>query len=205
MLKVGLTGGYATGKSFVAKHLETLGCHIIYADSLGHQALSPTGEAYRQTLALFGSAVLNPDLTINRKKLAAIVFNSPDLLQQLNAIVHPAVFRLEERALIGFESQNPHGIAVIEAAILIETGRYKQMDRLIVVCCSPETQIARAIQRDHLTREEALQRMARQLADADKVRLANYVIDTDGIETETIAQTERIHSELRQLAEAPAS
>jgi dephospho-CoA kinase len=205
MLKVGLTGGYATGKSFVAKHLETLGCHIIYADSLGHQALSPTGEAYRQTLALFGSAVLNPDLTINRKKLAAIVFNSPDLLQQLNAIVHPAVFRLEERALIGFELQNPHGIAVIEAAILIETGRYKQMDRLIVVCCSPETQIARAIQRDHLTREEALQRMARQLADADKVRLANYVIDTDGIETETIAQTERIHSELRQLAEAPAS
>ena len=203
MLKVGLTGGYSSGKSFVANHLESLGCHLIYADQLGHHALSPTGEAYQPTLSLFGNDILNPDLTINRKKLAAIVFQSPPQLEKLNAIVHPTVFRLEQQSLIGFESQNPKGIAVIEAAILIETGRYKDLDRLIVTTCDPETQIARAIQRDHITREEALARIARQLPDADRVRFANYVIHTGGAPSETIAQTDRIHSELRQLAEAP--
>jgi dephospho-CoA kinase len=202
MLKVGLTGGYASGKSLVARHLQNLGCLVIYADLLGHQALSPTGEAYLPTLELFGDQILNPDATINRKKLAAIVFNAPDKLKQLNAIVHPAVFRLEQQALIGFESQNPKGIAVLEAAILIETGGYRELDRLIVTSCQPETQITRGMERDHITREEAMQRIARQLPDADRVRFANYVIRTDGDPNQTIAQVDSIHSELRQLAEA---
>jgi dephospho-CoA kinase len=202
MLKVGLTGGYASGKSFVAFRLESLGCHLIYADLLGHQVLSPTGEAHAPVLALFGKTIQNPDQTINRKKLAAIVFSSPDLLQQLNAIVHPAVFRLEEQALFGFESQNPHGIAVIEAAILIETGRYRQFQKLIVTSCPPETQIARAIERDHITREEALKRLARQLPDAERVRFAHYVIDTGLTPEETIKQIDSTYVKLRQLAEA---
>jgi dephospho-CoA kinase len=205
MLKVGLTGGYATGKSFVAKHLESLGCHLIYADALGHQVLSPTGDAYQPTLSLFGTGILNPDHTINRKNLAAIVFKNPALLEQLNAIVHPAVFRLEEQSLALFESENPNGIVVIEAAILVETGRYKHFHRLIVTTCSTETQIARAIARAHITREEALQRIASQLSEADRIRHAHYVIRTDGTPSETIAQTSRIYAELRQLAEAPLS
>jgi dephospho-CoA kinase len=204
MLKAGLTGGYASGKSLVAKHLESLGCFVVYADQLGHQVLAPTGEAYHPTLSLFGNEILNPDLSINRKKLASIVFQTPQLLDKLNAIVHPAVFRSEENALIGFESQNPHGLAVIEAALLIETGRYKHLDRLLVTSCDPETQIARAIERDRITREAALARIARQLPDADRVRFANYVIYTGGTPAETIAQTDCIHAELRQLAEAPS-
>jgi dephospho-CoA kinase len=205
MLKVGLTGGYASGKSFVAKNLESLGCHLIYADALGHQVLAPTGEAYQPTLALFGEAIQNSDKTIDRKKLASIVFKSPDLLQQLNAIVHPAVFRLEEQALIGFESQNPRGIAIIEAAILIETGRYKHFHKLIVTSCAPETQIARAMERDHITREEALTRLARQLPDAERVRFADYIVDTNADRTETIKQIREIFVQLRQLAEASST
>jgi dephospho-CoA kinase len=201
MLRVGLTGGYASGKSFVAKHLASLGCHVIYADALGHQVLMPSGEAYQPTLSLFGHDILNEDATINRKKLASIVFNSPDLLQKLNAIVHPAVFRLEEQSLIGFESQNPNGIAVIEAAILIETGRYKTLDRLIVTSCPLEIQVQRAMSRDQITREEAETRISRQLSDQERVRFANYVVYTGGEPHETIRQVNAIYAELRQLVE----
>jgi dephospho-CoA kinase len=193
MLKIGLTGGYASGKSFVAKRLEVLGCHVIYADKLGHQVLSPGGEAYQPVVSLFGTA--------DRKKLAAIVFQSPDRLNQLNAIVHPAVFRLEEQSLIGFESQNPHGIAVIEAAILIETGRYKAFDRLIVTSCPPEIQIQRALERDQITRQEAQARLARQISDAERVRFADYIVYTDGTPEETAVQVNSIYEELRQLSE----
>jgi dephospho-CoA kinase len=193
MLKVGLTGGYASGKSSVASHLASLGCHVIYADKLGHQVLSPGGEAYQPTLSLFGTA--------DRKKLAAIVFQSPELLKQLNAIVHPAVFRLEEQSLIGFESQNPHGIAVIEAAILVETGRYKAFDRLIVTSCPPEIQIQRAMARDQITRQEAETRLARQISDAERTRFADYIVYTSGTPEETIHQVNAIHTELRQLSE----
>jgi dephospho-CoA kinase len=150
---------------------------------------------------VFGKSLLNDDATINRKKLAAIVFNSPDLLQELNAIVHPAVFRLEEQSLIGFESQNPNGVAVIEAAILIETGRYKTLDRLIVTSCPLEIQIQRAISRDQITRQEAESRIARQLSDEERVRFANYVVYTDGEPEDTVRQVNAICAELRQLAE----
>lgn len=201
MLKVGLTGGYASGKSFVARHLASLGCHVVYADALGHQVLLPSGDAYHPTLSVFGKSLLNDDATINRKKLAAIVFNSPDLLQELNAIVHPAVFRLEEQSLIGFESQSPNGVAVIEAAILIETGRYKTLDRLIVTSCPLEIQIQRAISRDQITRQEAESRIARQLSDEERVRFANYVVYTDGEPEDTVRQVNAICAELRQLAE----
>ena len=119
MLKVGLTGGYATGKSLVAKELEGLGCHLIYADELGHEVLRPDGEAYAATVETFGREILNSDGTIDRKRLGEIVFASPELLEQLSALVHPAVIRLEERLIEEFQTKDPHGIAVIEAAILL--------------------------------------------------------------------------------------
>src|SRR5438270_13111161 len=128
MFTVGLTGGYATGKSFVAAELERLGCHLIYADRLGHDVLLPEGEAYGPTVAAFGEGILNEDGSINRKKLGAVVFSSPDLLQKLESFVHPAVFHLEHRMLEQFEAKDPGGIAVIDAAILIETGRYRMFD-----------------------------------------------------------------------------
>ena len=201
MLKVGLTGGYATGKTSVAVELERLGCHLILADQLGHIALQPTGAAYRPTIELFGPEILNRDSTINRKKLGSLVFDSPERLAQLNAIVHPAVFQLEQQMLADYERADPHGIAILEAAILIETGRYTHCDKLIVTACDQETQIVRGMQRDGLSRDAVLARLSRQLSLDEKKRYADFVIDTSGNKENTVKQVQQIFAVLKQLAE----
>lgn len=202
MLKVGLTGGYASGKSFVGGELERLGCHVIHADLLGHRVLKPGREAYGQTVKAFGAGILTPEGFIDRKKLGAIVFNRPDLLEKLNGFVHPAVIALEQKMMEEIAQQDPHGIFVVEAAILIETGRYVAFDRLILTACDEETQIARGMKRDHLTREQVLARLSAQLPLEEKKRHAHYVVDTSGPKEETVLQVEQIFRELKQLAEA---
>jgi dephospho-CoA kinase len=201
MLKVGLTGGYASGKSFVASELERLGCLVIYADRLGHRVLEPTGEAYGPTLEAFGPEILTPEGLIDRKKLGALVFGSPERLQTLNGFVHPAVFRLEEKELAAWKAEHPNGIAVIEAAILIETGRYRVLDRLIVTACSEATQIARAMHRDGITREAALARIGHQLPLEEKKKYAHYIIDTEGTKEQTAQQVKDVFNDLQRLAE----
>jgi dephospho-CoA kinase len=202
MIKVGLTGGYATGKSFVAGELERLGCHIIHADLLGHEVLQPTGEAYKPTVEAFGSGILDPDGVIDRKKLAGIVFANPELLKKLNGFVHPAVIRREEELIQDYAKANPNGITVIEAAILIETGRHAAFDRLILTVCDEETQIARGMKRDHLTREQVSARIGAQLPADEKKRYADYVVDTSGAKQETVRQVEKIARELREAAKS---
>lgn len=204
MLKVGLTGGYASGKSFVATELERLGCFLIYADKLGHEVLRPAGEAYAPTVDAFGPGILAPDGAIDRKKLGSLVFASPELLAKLNGFVHPAVFRLEEQLLKQFALANPDGIAVIEAAILIETGHYRAFDRVILTTCSAEVQIARAMARDGLSRDQVLERLSRQMPVADKKRYADFVIDTEGPKSQTLLQVARIFEELQQLQVTPS-
>jgi dephospho-CoA kinase len=204
MLKVGLTGGYATGKSFVAAEFERLGCHIVFADQLGHATLQPGGAAYAPTVELFGVDILLPDSTIDRKKLASIVFNAPDQLAKLNAIVHPAVFQLEERMLAGFAARDPRGIAILEAAILIETGRYAHCGKLIVTACGQETQIARGMKRDGISRQEVLARLGKQLSLEEKKRFADFVVDTSGSKEDTVKQVQQIFLLLKPLAEAGA-
>ena len=200
MLRVGLTGGLASGKTFVGHALEELGCHVIRADELGHQALLPGAEAYQLVIQEFGNGVLADDGTIDRRQLAKLVFESPEQLAKLNAIVHPAVFRREERMMEEFSVADPRGIAVVEAAILVETGSYKRFDRLIVVVCTIEQQLERAMRRDSYTREETLARLKRQLPLEEKVRVADYVIDTSGPKEETLAQTRAVYESLRSLS-----
>lgn len=200
MIKLGLTGGYATGKSFVAEEFERLGCHVVYADKLGHEVLQPGGEAYAPAVELFGPSILNGNGTIDRRKLAGVVFQSDESLERLTAIVHPAVFRLEERLLAQYEAADPEGIAIVEAAILIETGRYKLFDRLILVVCDPEIQIARAMKRDSVTREQVLARLGRQLPLEAKLKYADYVVDTSGSKAETASNVREIYRTLRQSA-----
>jgi dephospho-CoA kinase len=200
MFTVGLTGGYATGKSFVAAELERLGCHLIYADRLGHEVLLPDGEAFQATVDAFGREILTSDGTIDRKKLGAIVFGSPDLLKLLETFVHPAVFRLERRMLDHFEREDPDGIAVIEAAILIETGRYKMFDRLILTTCDEETQIARSMKRDGISRAQARERIARQLPLEEKKRHAHYVVDTSRDKEQTLAEVRQVFRDLKLAA-----
>jgi dephospho-CoA kinase len=204
MLKVGLTGGYATGKTFVACEFERLGCHLILADQVGHATLQPGGAAYDPTVQLFGRDILLPDSTIDRKKLASIVFNAPDRLAALNAIVHPAVFQIEEQMLANFANRDPQGIAILEAAILIETGRYAYFDKLILTACNQETQIIRGMKRDGITREGVLARLGKQLSLDEKKPYADFVVDTGGSKEETVKQIAIVFQALKPLAEACA-
>lgn len=199
MLRVGLTGGLASGKSFVARELENLGCLLIRADELGHQALAPTGAAYAATIREFGQAILNPDRTIDRRKLAALVFHDPAQLAKLNALVHPPVQAEERRLMDQYAATHPHGIAIVEAAILVETGSYRDFAKLIVAVCGEDQQIERAMARDSMTREQVLERLSRQMPLAEKIKYADYVIDTSGTKESTLAQTRAVHQALRAL------
>ena len=199
MLKVGLTGGLASGKSFVGEALAALGCHLIQADELGHEVLLPGGEAYADVVREFGTGILNQDRTIDRKRLAAEVFEKPERLEVLNQLVHPHVFRRERELFEQFEESHPHGIVVVEAAILIETGNYKAFDRVILVECNEELQIERAMKRDHLDREQVLARLRRQMPLAEKRKFADFVIDTSGSKEETLRRVRDVYDALRRL------
>src|SRR5207248_1448727 len=143
VLKIGLTGGLATGKTHVAAVLARLGCRVLSADELGHQVLLPQGEAYHDVVRKFGRQILGPDGLIDRRLLAADVFASPERLQELNALVHPHVIHRQEMWLAELSKADPDAIAVVEAAILIETGSYRRFDKLILTVCSEEMMIRR--------------------------------------------------------------
>jgi len=200
MLRVGLTGGLASGKTFVGEQLAALGCYVIQADEIGHQVQAAGAEAYDEIVREFGSGILRPDRQIDRRLLAQQVFGSPDRLQKLNEIVHPLVRARIEKLISEFAARQPDGIAVVEAAILVETGSYRFYDRLIVVVASEEQQIERAMARDHINRQEAVERMRRQMPLAEKVKYADYIIDTTGAKEHTIEQTRRVYESLRSLS-----
>jgi dephospho-CoA kinase len=197
MLKVALTGGLASGKSFVGKTLAQLGCFLIEADKLGHEALNPGGEAYEAVVREFGGGILDNEKRIVRRRLAAEVFDNAERLALLNGLVHPPVRARIERLIQEYADREPHGIAVVEAAIHIETGGYRNYDRVILAWCRPEQQIERAMARDGISKEEAEARLRRQMPLEEKRKFAGHVIDTSGTKEETVRQTEAVYKELR--------
>jgi len=203
MLKVGLTGGLASGKSFVGHALADLGCLLIQADLLGRQVLEQGGETYDAVVATFGNQILDPDGKINRRRLARIVFSdhadSQQQLAKLNALVHPRVKERERDLVTEFAREHPDGIAVTEAAILVETGSYKDYDRLIVAVCRPQQQIERSMERDGVSREEVLNRLSRQMPLEEKVKHADFIIDTSGSKENTLQQVQTVYDSLRKL------
>ena len=180
MLKVGLTGGLASGKTYIASCLEGFGAYVAYADQFGHETLRPTGEAYAEVIREFGVEVLDRDGFIDRAALGAIVFADQQQLKKLNAIVHPHVFQREEAFFDQVTAEYPTGVAVIEAAIMIEIGSYKRYDRIVLADCPLETQIERFMERNKASREQALARIHRQMPLEEKRKYADYVIDTSG-------------------------
>ncbi|HUJ50165.1 MAG TPA: dephospho-CoA kinase [Bryobacteraceae bacterium] len=200
MLRVGLTGGLASGKSFVGQALADLGCYLIEADQLGHQVLLPDGEAYAGVVREFGPAILDREGFIDRKKLGALVFDHPERLEKLNRLVHPPVGERQARMIAEIGQRDPKAIIVVAAAILVETGSYRRFDRLIVVTCTLEQQIERAMKRGPYSREEVLARLSRQLPLEEKVRLADYVIDTSGTKESTLEQVRAVYNSLRSLS-----
>ena len=199
MLRIGLTGGLACGKSFVGEALASYGCYLIRADELGHEALARGGAAFEPAVAEFGCDILDPAGEIDRRRLAARVFGDAEALARLNRLVHPAVQRREEQLMAEFRAREPQGIAVVEAAILIENGRYKSFDRLILVTCSEEQQVARAIHRGGLDEAEVRARLSRQMPLAEKRKFADFVIDTSGAKQETLRQTRAVYETLRRI------
>ena len=201
MLRVGLTGGLACGKSFIGQELERLGCHVIHADVLGHEVLAPGGEAYARVLQRFGASMVNPDGAIDRPRLAELVFKHPDELAALNAIVHPAVRQREEKIMDDIARADPQAIAVVEAAILIEAGAFERFDSLIVAYCPEQLQLERALARDPaMSEHDIMARLRRQMPVEEKRKFAHFVIDTSGEKEETLRQTREIYTRLRQLA-----
>jgi dephospho-CoA kinase len=199
MMRVGLTGGIGSGKTFVGEALAGWGCYVIHADELGHQVLAQGGEAYESVLREFGRKILNSDGAIDRPRLAAVVFGHPERLAQLNALVHPAVLRREDEMASTFFAREPHGIAVVEAAILIETGSYRRFDKLILVFCERELQIERALRRNGAVEVDIRTRIERQMPPEEKRKYADYVIDTSGTKEATLRQARAVYEGLRQL------
>jgi dephospho-CoA kinase len=199
MLKVGLTGGIASGKSFVGEALAGYGCLLIQADELGHAVMAPGGEAYEPVVREFGREILTGDGAIDRRALAARVFADPDRLARLNALVHPAVIRREEESIAAFGAAHPDGIAVVEAAILIETGSYSRFDKLILVTCAVEQQVERALRREGALEGDVRARISRQMPLARKRKYADFVIDTSGEKEDTLRQTRAVYDVLRRI------
>ena len=200
MLIAGLTGGMACGKSFVATTLRQLGCHILEADEVAHEVIAPGGEAYDEVLEVFGADLLDADKCIDRTLLAQRVFGHPGKLEKLNSIVHPAV---RARALRDFEeigTRDRHAIIIYVAAILIESGAYREVDKIIVVTCTREQQIERAMHRPGAILGDVMARLERQMPLDEKRKFADYIIDTSGQKEDTLRQTERLYEELRRLA-----
>ncbi|HVY91876.1 MAG TPA: dephospho-CoA kinase [Bryobacteraceae bacterium] len=192
MLIAGLTGGMACGKSFVASELRRLGAHTIEADELGHQVLAPGGEAHEAVLKAFG--------TTDRAELSSRVFGKPEELARLNAIVHPAVRERAAKMVAEIQAADPAAVIVYVAAILFESGGMAGMEKTIVVTCSEEQQLERALERPGATRENVLARLAHQMPMAEKLAKADYVVDTSGTKEDTLRQTKLIFEELRRLA-----
>ncbi|OGL43629.1 MAG: dephospho-CoA kinase, partial [Candidatus Schekmanbacteria bacterium RBG_16_38_10] len=183
MLLVGLTGGIATGKSLVSEILRGLGTYIIDADKIAREVVEPQKPAWLEIVEFFGKDIVNKDRTINRKRLGEIVFNDPLKKRKLEEIVHPRVIEEENRMLKEYLKIKPDGIVIIDAALLIEAGSHKRVDKLIVVYADKETQTKRLMERDGLSRTDTEKRIASQMPLDEKVKMADFVIDNSkGIE-----------------------
>jgi dephospho-CoA kinase len=200
VLIAGLTGGLASGKSFVARAFGDLGCEVIEADQLGHEVMAPGGQAYAPVVEAFGGDILSADGRIDRRALAARVFHDPPALERLNAIVHPAVYLSSQERFREIEARRPDAIVIYVAAILIETGQQKRFDKLILVAAPREQQIERALERPGATEVDVLGRIEQQLPLERKVPLADFVIHTGGTKEDTLRQTKIVFEELRKLA-----
>ena len=184
MLRVGLTGSIAVGKSFVASVFEQLGCHVLDADDTAREVVLPGTDGLDAVVQRYGKEVLQPDGTLDRSYLGQLVFGNEQLRSELNSILHPRIIERQDEILREWEKEDPNGIAIVDAALMIESGGYKRFDKLVVVHCRPEVQLERLMLRNKLGRDEAQKLIDSQMPQEEKQRFADYLIDTsDGFET----------------------
>jgi dephospho-CoA kinase len=207
MIKVGLTGGIASGKSLVGRMFTELGAHTIDADELAHELMAPGEPAYKEIVEKFGDTILNPDKTVNRSKLAELAFDKKrPRIYELNRILHPGVIQRYEKWMDDIEKKEPDAIVMLEAALLLEAGLRRRFDKIIVVTLNQQRRIERWAQRFNLDAEtarlEVTRRMMAQAPDEAKLQAADFVIDNTGTVEETKAQVKKTYDAL--LSEAHA-
>ncbi|MCA9483406.1 MAG: dephospho-CoA kinase [Nitrospina sp.] len=199
-LLVGLTGGMGAGKSTVSDLLSHLGAHIIDADQICRELVEPEKPAWREIVETFGKVVLTDDKTLNRKKLAGLIFDDPEKKSRLESILHPRVFEEEQRVFTQIAAEAPRTVVILDAALLIESGNYRKVDKVILVTCDPEERVRRVVAQGRVSREEALRRLSNQMPERDKVPLADYVLANDS-SIENLEQKVRpLYDELKRLA-----
>lgn len=197
MLKVGLTGSIAVGKTYVCEILRELGAFILDADLTAREVVEPNKIGWKKIVENFGQEALQSDNTLDRAKLSAIIFADEAKRQLINSIVHPLVIEAQNEWLAKLEAEQPQGIAVVDAALMIESGGHQRFEKLIVVWCEPEIQLERLIARNNLSREDALRRIKAQMSQEEKKKYADFSIDTsEGFEA-TRQQTIEIYEQLK--------
>lgn len=212
MLRVGLTGGIAAGKSVVGEMFVALGAHLVQADRIAHSLMRPGEAVYNEVVRHFGREVLDPDGGVNRAKLAEAAFGCASgdegarasRIEDLNRIVHPAVIRSQDEWMEAIGRKDPHAVAIVEAALILEAGAADHFNRLIVVTCGPEQRAARFAARQKVdmetARKEVARRMAAQLPDEEKIKSAHFVIDNSGSLENTRSQVQRVWESLHEEA-----
>lgn len=200
MLKVGLTGSIAVGKSFVCECLRDLGAHVLDADTTAREVVARGMPGLRAIADAFGDDVIREDGELDREKMASIIFADNEKRAVLNAIVHPLVFEAQAAWLGSIADMEPDSIAVIDAALMIESGNYRNFEKIIVVWCEPEIQLRRLMERNMLTQEAALRRISAQMPQDEKKRYADYLIDTSGGFDSTRRLTAEVFGQLRLLS-----
>ena len=199
MLKVGLTGSIAVGKSFVLGVLAELGCHVLDADATAREVVAPGTPGMKAVVDAFGDEILNSDRMLDRGKLGAIVFADETKRLQLNSILHPFIIAAQDEQMRAWEKEDPQGSAVVDAALMIESGGYRRFEKLVVVHCRPEVQLERLMARDELSRADAEQRICAQMAQEEKKTYADFLIDTSEGFDSTRRQTESLFHKLSAL------
>ena len=207
MLKVGLTGGIASGKSLVSHTFTELGAHTIDADEIAHELMHPGEPVYDEIIKSFGSEILNPDKTVNRAKLAELAFDKrKPRIYELNRLIHPGVIERYERWMDDIGTRDPDAIVMLEAALLLEAGLRRRFDQIIVVTCKPQQRIDRWAVRHNLDPEtaktEVTRRMMAQAPVEAKIQAADFVIDNSGTVEETRKQVEHVYQQLTSKATA---
>lgn len=199
MLKVGLTGSIAVGKSYVVEVFRTLGAAVLDADQTAREVVEPNTKGLKAIIENFGAEVLRSNGELDRLKLGTTVFADEAKRQLLNSIVHPLVIEKQNNWLREREAENPNGISIIDAALMIESGSYRRFDKIIVVWCDSETQLRRLVSRNNLSEREALKRINAQMPQEEKKRYADFLIDTTHGFESAKRQTVEIFEQLKLL------
>jgi dephospho-CoA kinase len=200
MQRIGLTGSIGVGKTFVDGVFAELGCHVLDADDVAREVVAPGSEALKRVVQEFGPEILQNDGTLDRAKLGALVFADSDKRQLLNSLLHPYIIARQDQRLREWEADDPDGIGIVDAALMIESGGSKRFNKIIVVHCRPEIQLSRVMARNNLSREEAERRINSQMPQEEKKALADYLIDTSEGFDAARKRTEEVYNELRRAA-----